>query len=252
MLPNLSAKKPVIYLFPPVLTTGVRVDLSIVDAWKFSVLYPPAPITPISTLQDSNSRQSVTWVVDAKPDGSLFDHGSGREVSYLFWEAHTKTTFPLSPTVSRSNNPIQGVSIFDPARPIVEPSNSVLLPLDKVTGYVDDVLGSLGLNTEARCSFITYWLPDWQRHEYIALRFLPQEEYETAAPLTVTPRPDVTTRVFMLFRGVAESRLDEWTNAKSKGDEDHSLWRDVVGVDLSKSQDPRLFRVVEWGGMEVK
>ncbi|KAG8703999.1 hypothetical protein FRC08_002519 [Ceratobasidium sp. 394] len=141
---------------------------------------------------------------------------------------------------------------FDPSRPIITPANSVVLPLGKVTGYIDDVLMSLGLHTEARCSFITYWLPDLQRHSYLALCFLPQVEYEAAAPFSVTPTPDVTTRVFMLFRGVEEDELEAWADATAKANEDPSLWREIVGVDVEKARNSELFRVLEWGGMEVK
>ncbi|KAG9080764.1 hypothetical protein FS749_007900, partial [Ceratobasidium sp. UAMH 11750] len=197
--------------------------------------------------------QSVTWFVDAEPDGALLDQRTSREVTYLFWEAHSKPVLPLSPACSRPASPVVGSpGTFDPSRPIVTPANSVVLPFDKVTEYIDDVLMSLGLHTEARCSFITYWLPDLQRHEHLALRFLPQVEYEAAAPLSVTPAPDVTTRVFMLFRGVEEGELEAWVDAEEKANGDPSVWREVVGVDIEKAEDAGLFRVLEWGGMEVK
>jgi hypothetical protein len=76
--------KPVIYVYPLAPTPNVRVQLSLVKAWSFSALYPSIPIdTPAA----SNLGQSVTWTVDATPDGTLFDHGVEREVAYLFWEA---------------------------------------------------------------------------------------------------------------------------------------------------------------------
>ncbi|QRV96134.1 ubiquitin family protein [Ceratobasidium sp. AG-Ba] len=244
MICRLRGGKPVIYLFPPVSTSDVRVDLALTSAWEFSVLYPPTSIK--STVEGG---QTIAWTVDAKPDGTLLEHGTGREVSYLFWEAHTKPALPLSPTVSRPGSPVQdAIEAFDPSRPIIAPTNSVVLPLDQVTGYIDDVLLSLGLHTEARCSFITYWLPDLQRHKHIALRFLPQNQYESAAPMRVTPSPDVTTRVFMLFRGIEESNLDLWGGAvKGVGE-----WKDIVGVNVQKATDTNIFRVLEWGGMEVK
>ncbi|QRV81696.1 ubiquitin family protein [Ceratobasidium sp. AG-Ba] len=244
LVKRLRGGKPVIYLFPPAAANNIRVDLALTQAWDFSALYPSAPICPTA-----DGGQSVAWIVDAKPDGTLFEHGTGREVSYLFWEAHTNPALPCSPAVSRPGSPVQGVvATFDPSRPIITPSNSTLLPFEKVTGYIDDVLLSLGLHTEARCSFITYWLPDLQQHKHIALRFLPQSEYEAAAPMHVTPSPDVTTRVFMLFCGVEESNVDEWRGAVKDVDE----WKSIVGVDVQKATDISIFRVLEWGGMEVK
>ncbi|KAG8723739.1 hypothetical protein FRC09_001946 [Ceratobasidium sp. 395] len=226
--------KPVIYLFPPVPTTDIRLDLALVKSWDFSALYPA---TPISTSKCGVLGQTVSWTVDAKPDGTLFDYQIQREVAYLFWEAH----------------PVQESSLaFDPARAELTPANSVLLPFNKVTAYIDDALQSLGLHTEARTSFITYWLPELQAHEYLALRFLPQSEYEASAPMSVTPTPDVTTRVFMLFKGVEEVSLEAWAPAQGKATEHPSMWCDIVGVNVEKAQDTSLFRVLEWGGMEIK
>jgi hypothetical protein len=33
--------------------------------------------------------------------------------------------------------------------------------------------------------------------------------------------------------------------------EDGRMWKDVVGVDDAKIRDKKLFRVLEWGGLEV-
>ena len=81
------------------------------------------------------------------------------------------------------------------------------------------------------------------------MRFLPQAEYEEAARLTVSPSPDVVTRVFMLFRGLSAQDADEWS---ATGFVKAPVWKDVVGVDAAKALDTSLFRVLEWGGMEVK
>lgn len=75
-------------------------------------------------------------------------------------------------------------------------------------------------------------------------------EYEQAARLTVTPAPDVVTRVFMIFRGVEESEL-QWAPALDRADEDPASWVDIVGIDASAARNTSLFRVIEWGGMEV-
>jgi hypothetical protein len=85
----------------------------------------------------------------------------------------------------------------------------------------------------------------------VALRFVPQACYARAAPLDITPQPDVITRVFMLFKGVSVDFLPEWPNALAKTDIDVGFWADVVGVDLDKTLDAQLYRVLEWGGMEV-
>jgi hypothetical protein len=99
-----------------------------------------------------------------------------------------------------------------------------------------------------------YWLPDLEKHEYVALRFLTQESYEHAAPMLVSPTPDIVTRVFMLFRGVASADVELWQSASVLTSIAHEAtsWAQVVGVDARRASDRGLFRVLEWGGMEVK
>ena len=90
------------------------------------------------------------------------------------------------------------------------------------------------------------------KHEYIALRFIAQDAYEQAAQLRITPVPDVVTRVFMLFSGVALDDLGLWEAASTRAaDIGPTFWADVVGVDTARAADSRLFRVLEWGAMEV-
>jgi len=150
----------------------------------------------------------------------------------------------------------------------------VLLAIADVPKYLDNALKAMTLNIEARTSFITfvrgsisfvrlsrltnmlhacrYWLPDLLHHEHVALRFLPQRAYEQAAKLDVTPVPDVVTRVFMLFRGIREGEIDEWRAAGNDENLKPEEWKDVVGVDVERASNKSLFRVLEWGGMEVK
>jgi hypothetical protein len=161
---------------------------------------------------------------------------------------------------------------FDPARPSLNPGDSVLLPISEVPGYLDGVLKALALHTEARTSFITlrtlfvltskktdgdlldrYWLPDMLKYEYVALRFVAQDAYEQAAPMRIAPVPDVVTRVFMLFRGVAVGDVGLWEAASARAASDGAtFWANVVGVNAARATDSSLFRVLEWGGMEVQ
>jgi hypothetical protein len=53
-------------------------------------------------------------------------------------------------------------------------------------------------------------------YEFVALRFLSQASYEQAAQMRVSPAPDVITRVFLLFRGVAADYLGLWEQAATR------------------------------------
>jgi hypothetical protein len=55
----------------------------------------------------------------------------------------------------------------------------------------------------------------------------------------------------MLFKGVSKERLADWSDAQIQAKKDVTWWADVVGVDLARASNTALFRVLEWGGMEV-
>ncbi|KAG1869446.1 hypothetical protein DFJ58DRAFT_766224 [Suillus subalutaceus] len=230
--------EPVIYLYSPS-DIDVSVKLSLIPEWSLSVIYP------VVTTEDHGQR--LEWNVHTHQDGNLTEHNSGLDVSYLFWEAETNPqAFPRSP----ASKP-QPVDTFSPISGSLDDMDSIVIPVDKATVYLDKSLKVLGLHTEARTSFITYWLPSILKHEYIALRFVPQAAYERAASLSISPQPDVVTRVFMLFRGISREHLENWSNAQMQAEKDVAWWVDVVGVDPARAGDMTLFRVLEWGGMEV-
>ncbi|KAG1749577.1 hypothetical protein EDD22DRAFT_958005 [Suillus occidentalis] len=233
-----SFAKPVIYLFSP-FDIDVSVKLSLIPEWSLSVIYP------VVTTEDHGQR--LEWNVRTHQDGSLTEYNSGLDISYLFWEAEINIeAFPRS----RASEP-QPVDTFDPISSSLDNMNSIIVPVEKVSTYLDKSLKALGLHTEARTSFVTYWLPKFLKHEYIALRFVPQAAYERAASLSIFPQPDVVTRVSMLFKGIRQEHLGDWTNAQMQAEKDVAWWVDVVGVDPTRAGDTSLFRVLEWGGMEV-
>lgn len=102
-----------------------------------------------------------------------------------------------------------------------------------------------------------YWLPSLLKHTNIALRFLPQDAYEKAAPLDVTPKPISVTRIFMLWKGVLPEEKDNWDIAiKRTGQMSVGEWREIVGLSHFCGERDSVnidgLKVLEWGGMEVK
>jgi Ubiquitin family len=278
---RLRGAKPVIYLCPPTgKTIEAQLNLSLAPEWEFSALYPVVPT------KAGPAGQTVVWMVTTLPDGTLREVKTGLEVSSLYWEAECVSsalrsslgTYPPCRTnvVGLESPPasplVQGyvhvIERFIPNRPCLNDSNSVLVSLQDLTPYLDNALLAMGLNTEARTSFITfvglsatmcaadhlsrYWLPSFNKYKNIALRFLPQEVYEQAAPLNVQPKPDVVARIFMLFQGVDDVDLVDWKGAAMRLEEPAERWADVVVIDKAQVLDQGLFRVIEWGGMEVR
>ena len=234
--------KPVIYLFPPSALPSVQVDLTLVPEWTLSALYPVAEIH-----RGKGGKSTTSWTVSASPDGTLVDKASSLSLSYLFWEAHAPL-LPPSPPLLPQDAVAPSLSAFNPGRPSINRSNSALLPFTAFLSHLDAALSSLTLHTSARNDFITYWLPHFIRirdkGEQIAFRFLPQVEYEQAAELKVEPKPDVVTRVFLLFKGVKKAEQEGWLEAQEMD------WVKEVGV-KAEARKAKLFRCLEWGGMEV-
>ncbi|KAF8477936.1 hypothetical protein DFH94DRAFT_634284 [Russula ochroleuca] len=248
-----TVRKPVIYLYPPSRLPDVIVELLLTSSWSFSAVYPSPQTASIPSGENQIAAQSLTWAVEAEPDGRLVEKTTGVEVTYLYWEA-TANRHLVTPDASRATTPVEDIEGFDPSRPSLSPGDSILLPIGKIPGYLEVALKALTLHAEARTSFITYWLPSLLKHEYVALRFIAQESFEKAAQMRISPAPDVVTRVFMLFRGVCAEDVGLWAPAAARAtaEDGATFWTKVVGVDSVRASDHTLFRVLEWGGMDVE
>ncbi|KAG8815715.1 hypothetical protein FRC17_000611 [Serendipita sp. 399] len=216
---------------------------------------------PHTTVKKDEHGETIEWSVTTKEDGTLVDHESKVEVAYLYWEALSNAG--LRQGVSRPNSCPStphldpSVEAFEPDQPVINPQNSVAFSISQIVKYLDDVLLALGLHTEARTSFITYWLPDMLKYPSIALRFLPQAAYESAAPLNVQPAATAITRVFMLWRGIATNEAGKnglWVEAILRGRTMPATeWKDVVDAKgTALKYETNGLQVLEWGGMEVK
>ncbi|KAH9960164.1 hypothetical protein BC827DRAFT_417155, partial [Russula dissimulans] len=221
----MRVRKPIIYLHPPTSLPNVTVEMLLASSWHFSAVYPSPQIT--SSFGENQFAQSLIWEIAAEPDGTLVNKSTGTEVSYLYWEAIAKSHL-ITPEGSRTTTPIDDIETFDPSHPSLNPGDSVLVPTGKVAGYLDAALKSLALHTEARTSFITYWLPDLLKHEYVALRFLPQASCEKAAQIRVSPTPDVVTRCSCSSVG---SPKETWDFGVRRRHGLRQRWRDVLGAD---------------------
>ena len=91
------------------------------------------------------------------------------------------------------------------------------------------------------------------KHSHVALRFVPQTSFDAAAPMVVTPKPDVVTRIFMVARGLnnEDAQHEVWRDASLRASEPVEFWQAIVGISLQRALDPTLFRVLEWGGMFI-
>ena len=86
----------------------------------------------------------------------------------------------------------------------------------------------------------SFWAPLFAAHAWVLLTFLPQEELDALAPLRVTPPPDATLRVYLVWQGLPTARPHA-TDA---------LPQPSPAAVAMRSRDGR-FCAVEWGGSEV-
>ncbi len=115
------------------------------------------------------------WNVTAYPDGTLQNLADGRTYSYLFWDGHMDAAFDLS----------RGF--------VVKGEDTAL--------FLQDILAKMGLTESEANDFIVYWLPHMQKNPYNFITFQ-NEAYEELVQLKISPEPESTLRIFMVFRAL--------------------------------------------------
>ncbi|MBQ7299787.1 MAG: hypothetical protein IJW77_08100 [Clostridia bacterium] len=145
------------------------------------------------------------WTVTADPDGTLVNHADGKEYSYLFWEG---------------DGPLE-----------TDFSEGFCVRGEDTAAFLQETLSSLGLTPREYNEFIVWWLPQMKDNAYNLINFA-WEEYDTAAPLEITPAPDTLLRVFMVWQASEE-------------------YVDIPAPTLPTAPERNGFTVVEWGGTEI-
>lgn len=254
----------------PKAVDSATVTLKMHPGWRASVLYPQSQKHDAGNCERA---ETITWNFmvsplsknDASKHSNLLFMKKGEHTersmcafSSLFWEAlSTPGGCPdvCQCTTSLADRWKRCDIAFNPRRPSLEPENSVLLDFYQLIPHLEDALRELGLTAIAATDFMQYWMPrfveiheEGQGNSKIAFRFVAQRDLNEAAELIVEPKPDVITRVFLLFRGVHESsgRWSDWDRQKIRSQD----WVGIAGVSASR-HDSKLFRVVEWGGSKL-
>jgi hypothetical protein len=142
----------------------------------------PAKTTAVSVKVDALITKSEPaygsgWNVVAQPNGKL-TMADGTQYSSLFWEGIGHEY----PTVR----------------------SGVVVAKDKVAETLKTQLVQLGLNDQERSDFLEFWLPKMPTDPFVRLTWFGTAEMDRLAPLTVTPKPDTTIRVFLDFKGLTE------------------------------------------------
>lgn len=145
------------------------------------------------------------WEVVARPDGTLINTADNREYSYLYWEGITDNKWDMS--------------------------KGFVVKGTDTEKFLKEKLAYMGLLPKEYNEFIVYWLPILQENPYNLITFA-GEEYENAAQLHISPKPDSMLRIMMLYRPLEKPVI-------------------IEAQDL-KPFVRQGFTVVEWGGTLVK
>ena len=144
------------------------------------------------------------WNVLAKKDGTLINNG--RSYYGLYWEGANYA--------AKQSDEGFVVAGKDSAK------------------FLEEKLAQLGLTEREANEMIIYWLPQLEKNVYNYIRFDLNDVMDKYMPLNVSPKPDTTIRVMMVFRPLEKP----------------------VAVREQKLSTPERkgFVVVEWGGSEIK
>lgn len=160
---NDTIDKPIIYIYP---TQETEVAVKLEKPEYLTCTYP--------------KYEEKGWKVIAKPDGTLIDKQTGRELYSLYWEG--KNSIKLK--IEKEGFCIKG---------------------ENTASFLEEKLSLLGLNAKEQEEFIVYWLPKLEKNKYNYIRFATEEEINANMPIQVTPKPDTIIRVLMIWKGMQKS-----------------------------------------------
>lgn len=129
---------------------------------------------------------------------------AGKKYDYLFWEGFAQKSYKLN-----TGNVVAKAG---------------------TTRFLEDSLRNMGLNAREAGDFITFWGPRLMKNDYNLISFV-NDEYAQSHPLEVTPKPDYTLRIFMVYKSV---------------DKDFQ----ITEQSFPKVAPRHGFSLVEWGGTE--
>ena len=162
-----SSGKPIIYLYPE---EEMNITVKLGRPQDILVSYP---------------EYEGEWNVLARPDGSLVDLDTGRNLYALYYEGR----------YTANNNMEEGF--------VVKGSDTI--------SFLEEKLEILGLNEREAEEFIVYWLPKMQDNNYNYIYFMDIDEINEVMPLYISEEPDTLIRILMQFKP-----LDKYIEVKEQ------------------------------------
>jgi hypothetical protein len=142
------------------------------------------------------------WTVQASPSGRLED--AGATYGSLYWEGYALNAFPAI-------------------------TEGTVVPRGDAAAVLESQARTLGLDPTETRDFLAFWVPRVPDSPYVEISWLTTATLDRLLPLTVTPQPTTTLRVFVVMRG-------DPTDVSVPAEPLHGTVR-------------RGFTLVEWGGL---
>lgn len=166
-------------------------------------------ITPTFSIVDpfiypafNNNASSWKGTVLAGENGDISLNGG--DYDYLFWEGYTEKVYEYT-----KGNVVSKAQTIE---------------------FLEENLRKQGLNAREAGDFITFWGPRLVQNDYNLIMFA-NDEYTAAHPLEVSPQPDYSLRVFMVYKPVGKDYQ-------------------VPTQTFVDAQPRHGFSLIEWGGKE--
>jgi hypothetical protein len=150
----------------------------------------------------SEPAYNTGWNVLAKKGGQLVLNGAN--YPYLFWEGKGNGEYP-------------------------EITKGIVVKKADVKATLESNLKSLGLNSQESADFMEFWLPKMPTTPYTRISWFGTKEMNILAPLSISPAPDTTIRIFIDFEGLNQPI--------------------EIAPQYLGSIERKGFTVVEWGGL---
>lgn len=157
---DVVARKPIIYLYPD---NETEVEVKLNKKELLTTTYP---------------KYNDSWSVLAKPNGTLIDKNTGRNLYGLYWEGKN---YPSSVT-----------------------NEGFVIKGEDTASFLEEKLEILGLNEREAEEFIIYWLPQMEHNKYNYIKFTERSVIDKYMPLEITPKPDTLIRITMEFKPLTE------------------------------------------------
>jgi len=209
-------------IFPPQ-QQYVDIALSLAPLWRIGTTFPEA---------EPQEGNRAKWFVRVNPGSAIEHFNTETACSSLYYEA------------------LPDPNSLDP-QSYIAPHNGYGMPTRVFIPHLMVVLDRLGLNLNARTTFVQTNMSSFLMHENIAYRFMSPGRLASAVDISIDHDPCLWSRIFLMWRGISDEELEAF---QSLGASDKEAliynWQEHIGWSEAHDDKSR-FRVIETSILEV-